>query len=467
MKAGQKEQLLYTSNYYLMQKLRVHFLGIGGSGASAVAAIAQNEGFEISGCDKDPINEFTKVFAQEKLFEGHSPEHLKNVDILAVTPAIYSLDPDNDELREASKQGLKVLTWQEFMGKYLEKGKFVVAVCGTHGKTTTTAMVGQLLEDAGLDPTVEVGAIVPKWGTNYRLGKGKPVLSEHQRIEGYFITEADEFNDNFLVTHPDIAICTAIEMDHPEYFKDFASYKASFKKFLGQTKEKIIANSSDRGVKDVLQDNQGQALDKKAWPWYKCKIVDYSKDLINFPLKIPGKHNILNASAVYQVGLALEIDPEIIKKSLMNFNGVGRRFEKIGELNGAEIISDFAHHPTEIKTTLEGAKEKFLDKKIIVVFQPHMFSRTKALFDDFVKVFKNSSADQTYILDIFPSREVDTGLVNTQQLVDAINRENVQYINSYDKLLKLLPKEIKDNNIVIFMGAGDNHKLAKELVNGK
>lgn len=429
-----------------MQKLRVHFLGIGGSGASAVAAIAQNEGFEISGCDKDPYNEFTKVFDQKKLFSGHSPEHLEGVDILAVTPAIYSLDSNNDELQEASQRGIPILTWQEFMGKHLEKGKFVIAVCGTHGKTTTTSMLGQLLEDAGLDPTVEVGAIVSKWGSNYRLGHGK-----------YFITEADEFNDNFLVTHPDIAICTAVEMDHPEYFPDFESYKASFKKFLGQTKEKIIANLSNPGVSEVLAFH----------PKGGSTIIDYSKQPINFPLQILGHHNILNASAVYQVGLVLKIDPEIIKKSLMNFTGVGRRFEKVGEVNNAEIYSDFAHHPTEIRVTLAGVKEKFPDKKIILVFQPHMFSRTKVLFDDFVEVLKNSPAEKIYILDIFPSREVDTGLVNTAQLVDAIAQENVQYINSYDKLLNLLPKEIKADNIVIFMGAGDNHKLAKELVDGE
>ncbi|MDO8570141.1 MAG: UDP-N-acetylmuramate--L-alanine ligase [Candidatus Daviesbacteria bacterium] len=446
-----------------MKDLKVHFLGIGGSGASAVASIAQNEGFAISGCDKNPFNEFTKVFDAKKLFEGHSPEHLKDIDILTVTPAIYSLDPNNPELEEAKKLGIPILTWQEFMGKYLEKDKFVIAICGTHGKTTTTAMIGQLLEDAGFDPTVEVGAIVPKWGTNYRLGKGK-----------YFITEADEFNDNFLVTHPDITICTTIEMDHPEYFKDFESYKKSFKKFLSQTKEKIIANLSDKGIMDVIarSETTKQSRSEIASPASLDRndniidnIIDYSEKLIDFPLQIPGKHNILNASAVFQLGLSLKIDPEIIKKSLMNFSGVGRRFEKIGELNGAQIISDFAHHPTEIKVTLEGAKEKFPDKKIILVFQPHMFSRTKALFDDFVKVLKNSPAERTYILDIFPSREVDTGLVNTQQLVDAINQENVKYINSYDKLLDLLPKEIKEDNLVIFMGAGDNHKLALKLMN--
>lgn len=422
---------------------KVHFLGIGGSGASAIAAIAKAQGYQVSGCDKVPFNEFTKVFDQNTLFEGHSPDHLERVDILAVTPAIYSLDPNNQELLAAKNKGIPVMTWQEFMGKYLEEDKFVIAISGTHGKSTTTAMVGLLLENAGLDPTVELGAVIPQWGTNYRIGKG-----------GYFVSEADEFNDNFLVSYPNISIVTTIEMDHPEYFKDFASYKKSFKKFLSQTKDKIIANYSDPGVKDVLASHLTSG----------STSLDYSKQLIDFPLQVPGKHNILNASAAYQVGLALGIDPEVIKKSLQNFTGIGRRFEYLGEYNGAKVYSDFAHHPTEIKVTLETAREKFPDKEIVVIFQPHMFSRTYALFDDFVKVLKNSPADKTYILDIFPSREVDTRLVTSKQLVEAIDQENVLYVPE-SEILEKIKTEAGDNKILMFIGAGDNHKLAKELLN--
>jgi len=458
---------------------KVHFLGIGGSGISAIAKIAEAQGFEISGCDIDPNTEFTSAFRQNQLFQGHSASHLychpepftplegklregsnsnidsslitqndKVIDILAVTPAIYSLDPDNLELLEAKKKGIEILTWQEFMGKYLENNKFVIAVCGTHGKSTTTAMIGKILEDAGLDPTVELGAIVPEWGNNYRIGGSQ-----------FFVTEADEFNDNFLSTHPDITVVTTIEMDHPEYFKDFESYKKSYSTFLGQTKKTIVANLSDRGVTDVITLHTGSHS--------RCVgiTIDYSKKVIDFDLKIPGEFNILNASAAYQVGLALGIQPEVIRQSLENFTGINRRFEKIGEAYGAQIYSDFAHHPTEIKVTLKAVREKFSDKKITVVFQPHMFSRTKALFADFVDVLKKSPVNQTYVLDIFPSREVNTGLVNTKQLIEAINQENVKYIASSDELLNLLSKEIKSGDIVIFMGAGETDKIAKELVN--
>ena len=202
--------------------MKVHFLGIGGSGASAVAAIARNN-FEVTGCDLNPHNEFTRDFPTNMLQTGHSASHLSggNVDFLIVTPAIFSLDPKNEELLEAKKRNIPVLTWQEFMGQYLEKDHFVIAISGTHGKSTTTAMIALMLEDAGLDPTVELGAIVPKWGKNYRVGEDK-----------IFVTEADEFNDNFLATIPNIAVVTNIEMDHPEYFKDFIAVKNSFKNFL-------------------------------------------------------------------------------------------------------------------------------------------------------------------------------------------------------------------------------------------
>src|SRR5258708_4867082 len=205
-----------TMGYYFCTNLciieymkKVHFLGIGGSGASAVAAIAKTQGFEITGCDPQVHNEFTTKFTENELFSGHSPEHLHrhpehpsegSIDILAITPAILSLDPNNAELFEAKKQGIEILTWQQFLGKYLVKEKTVIAVCGTHGKSTTTAMVGKILEGAKLDPTVELGAIVPGWGANYKTGQGD-----------HFVVEADEFNDNFLNFEPDITILTNIE----------------------------------------------------------------------------------------------------------------------------------------------------------------------------------------------------------------------------------------------------------------
>ncbi|MCL4366016.1 UDP-N-acetylmuramate--L-alanine ligase [Patescibacteria group bacterium] len=432
--------------------IKVHFLGTGGSGISGAAAIAQAQGFEVTGCDLEPRNEFTTTFKPNQLFAGHSPEHLAlhlegvnvNIDILAVTPAIFSLDPNNPELQEARKQGIEIMTWQQFLGEYLTKDKFVIAVCGTHGKTTTTAMISRLLEDANLDPTVELGAIMPTWQANYRIGKGK-----------YFVVEADEFNDNFLHLKPEITVVTNIEMDHPEYFKDFEAVKASFKKFMLQTKTTVVANLTDLGVAEVV---------KVAMKESGIQYLDYSKNELGVNLMIPGEFNKLNAKAAMQVGLILGIEPQIIQKSLSSFTGAGRRFEYIGDYKEAKVYSDFGHHPTEIKVTMEAARQKFPTQRILLVYQPHMFSRTKALFEDFVKVFQNIPADKTFILDIYPSREVDTGQITSKQLVEAINKPSISYLGSVAEALEKIKPEIKPGDIILFMSAGDTDKLAKELV---
>ncbi|MBI2019133.1 hypothetical protein HYS95_00500 [Candidatus Daviesbacteria bacterium] len=468
--------------------MRVHFLGIGGSGASAAAKIAEAQGFEVTGCDLEPDNEFTSVFKPHQLLKGHSPQHLychperlakdlprmwvsnkccettalqrrdsssmtpqndNLIDILAVTPAIYSLDPDNDELREARKREIGIMTWQQFLGQHLTKNQFVIAVAGTHGKTTTTAMIAKILEDANLDPTVELGAIIPKWGTNYRI----PIQKPHDR--GFIVIEADEFNDNFLSFKPDITVVTNIEMDHPEYFKDFEAVKTSFKKFLLQTKNTIFANLSDTTVAEII---------KVVMKESKITCFDYSNNEQRFNLKIPGHFNQLNASAAFKVGLMLGIEPQVIKDSLESFTGAGRRFEYIGEYNEAKVYSDFGHHPTEIEKTMEAVREKFPKERVLLIYQPHMFSRTKALFEDFVKVFKNIPADKTFIIDIYPSREIDTGQTSSKELVSAIDKEEVIHAGSASEVLEKIKPEIKEGDILFFMSAGDTDKLAKELV---
>ncbi|MDD5416022.1 MAG: Mur ligase family protein [Candidatus Daviesbacteria bacterium] len=439
---------------------RIHFLGIGGSGASAAAAIAEGQGFEVTGCDLQPHNEFTTQFKNSQLLVGHNPKHLHlsvhpggvhtNIlvtNILVVTPAIFSLDPENPELLAAKKKGIPIMTWQKFTGEYLTKGKFVIAVCGTHGKTTTTAMIAKILEDNGLDPTVLLGAIVPKWGTNYRIPRQKV----HDRE--YFIIEADEFNDNFLHLKPDINVVTNIEMDHPEYFKDFEAVKKSFKKFLLQTKTTVVANLTDSGVAEVVKVTMKQS---------GIQYLDYSKNELGITLKIPGEFNKSNARAAFQVGLLLGIDPRIIQKSLSGYPGVSRRFEYIGEYRGSKVYSDFGHHPTEIAKTMEAARQKFPKERIWLIYEPHMFTRTKALFDDFVKVFRQIPTDKIIITDIYPSREVDEGIVSSKQLAEAVGYDRLVY-HSKNEPLSILKSQIQKGDIVFFMGAGNIDKLAKEL----
>lgn len=465
--------------------MKVHFMGIAGSGASAAAEIAKAYGFEVTGCDL--------------ALEGHSPKHLNGVGLLAITPAIISFDPENPELKEARKLGIDILTWQEFTGKYLMKDKFIIAVTGTHGKSTTTAMIAKLLEDAKLDPTVLLGAVVPEWGSNYRMSNNqdsviaststtlsinsakqsssdknptKIASSSFDKLRtprndasGIFVIEADEAYDSFLNYKPDISVVTNIEMDHPEYFKNLEAVQKSFEKFLLATKQTIVANISDPSVADVIKvvmkasDNQ-LSSDRSTIVQY----LDYSKNELNFSLKIPGGFNKQNAKAAFQVGLLLGIDPEVIKKSLSSFTGVSRRFEYLGNYKGREVYSDFGHHPTEVKTTMEAARQKWPDKHIWLIFQPHMFSRTKSLFKKFVEVFKQIPVNQILIMEIYPSRETDTGLVNSQELVDAVDSNKVDYISGVEELKKILNKEIRPGDIIFFMGAGDIDQMARKLV---
>lgn len=417
---------------------KVHFLGIAGSGTSACARLAYEAGFKVTGCDKNLEGEFLKATTGIESFNGHSPDHLDGIDILAVSPAILSLDPENPELLEAKKKKIQILTWQQFLGKYLTDGKFVIAVAGTHGKSTTTAMAGRMLQDCGFDPTVLLGANTHFWDNNFRIGKSK-----------YFVIEADEFNDNYMSLEPDITILTNVEYDHPEYFKNYESYLRSFQNFLHKTKNTVIANLKSPGVREALEEKKGTQE-----PFFP-PVIDFSKNLIDFELPISGIHNVYAASAVFNLGINLGIDAAKIEKSLKTFPGIGRRMELLGEINGAKIFSDFAHHPTAVKVATEQLKKEYPEKDIWIVYQPHMFSRTKALFDDFVKAFKTLPAKGVAVIDIYPSRETDTGIIHSKDLVEAINDPKVEYAPDIAGFITQMKKYLSEKDIVIFMGAGD------------
>lgn len=427
---------------------KVHFLGIAGSGTSACARLALEAGFQVTGCDKNLEGEFLKATQGIKSFNGHSPAHLKDTDILAVSPAILSLDPDNPEILEAKSKKIKILTWQQFLGKYLTEGKFVIAVAGTHGKSTTTAMAGKMLQDCGFDPTVLLGANTHFWDNNFRIGNSK-----------YFLIEADEFNDNYMSLEPDITILTNVEYDHPEYFKNYESYLRSFQNFLHKTKNVIIANLKNSGAKEALVEKEGTEE-----PFF-APVIDFSKNLINFKLPVSGIHNIYAASAAFNLGINLGIEAGKIEKSLKTFPGIGRRMELLGEVSGAKIFSDFAHHPTAVKVATEQLKKEYPEKDIWIVYQPHMFSRTKALFKEFVQVFKSLPAKGIAVIDIYPSREVDTGMIHSKDLVEAVNDPKVEYTQDLESFINQMKKYLSEKDIVVFMGAGDIDTFIRRFLN--
>lgn len=422
-----------------MEKRKVHFMGLGGAGISAVAAFAQKAGFEISGCDIDESSPFLKNLRDNQVtFSlGHDKDHVQNTDMLVISPAIESLDPDNLELFEAKKANIPVLIGEEFLAKYLIGDKKVIAVSGTHGKSTTTAMIGKILTDAGLDPSVLVGAIVKDWGTNFRIGQGN-----------YFVLEADEYQKKFLLYSPFISVVTALEMDHPEYFKDIEDVFEAFKSFVAKTNPegRVVLGRAAR-----LETPNAKVLGKH----FKIETLD---------LKLIGEFNLENASLAFEVGKILRIDDKLIKNSLENFSGIARRFDFKGEVNKIKVFDDYGHHPTAIKATIKAAKEKFPNSRVYLVYQPHMFTRTKMLFDEFVNVFKNLGIEKTILVDIYAARQENKENISSLDIVKAVDQENVVYFGDFETAVKNLTENLMQEDVVIVMGAGDIYKLSDQLL---
>ena len=411
-------------------------MGVGGAGCSAAFAIAKAQGFDVNGCDIETTSPYLDKKLSNLVKTGHSPGHLVDVSVVVYSPAVVSLDSENEEITEARKKGLEVLSWDRFVAKELLKDRFVIAVAGTHGKGTVTAMIGVILEKAGLDPTCLVGAVVSSWGKNYRIGKSK-----------YFVIEADEYSEKFLNFIPNIAVITNIEFDHPEYFKNFAHLEEAFKKFV----DNLPINSSlviGAGVN--LENKKGETI----------KAVDP----LELNLKMIGEFNQYNAALAAAVAEELNIKKEQIFKTLDNFKGLERRFEFIGDEKGVLVFDDYAHHPTAITKTLKAIREKFPDKKIRVVYQPHLYTRTKVFFDGFVKSFSEAPVDEIILVDIFAAREKNNVGISSGDLAKFIKGNKAKYLSSLDEAANYLAKNAAAGDVILTMGAGDIYKLPLNIL---
>ncbi len=420
---------------------KVHFIGVGGIGISAIARLMKTYGKNVSGSDMSESVVTTKLSEFGiKIFTGHSAENIdQSVDLVIYTIAIPK---DNPEYMEAEKRGIHMLSYPQMLS-VVSKNMFTIAVSGTHGKTTTTAMLSKIMLDADFDPTVIVGSLMKNSDSNLIVGKSN-----------YFLVEACEYRRSFLNLYPKILIITNVDTDHLDYYKDLSDIQSAFRELAERIPEDgvIICNKHDANLKPILNG-------------LRCKIIDYleyyDKDMI---LKSPGTHNKQNASATLAVSDYLKIDLAEAKKSLENFTGTWRRFEYIGiTKNGTQIYDDYAHHPTEIKATISGVREMFPDKKCIIFFQPHLFSRTKLLIDEFARVL--SQSDQTYILPIYASREIFDDSMKSEMLVKKINenRSGALYVKDFDECVKII-KKLDKNAIVLITGAGDVYKITKEVI---
>ncbi len=414
--------------------MKIHLIGIGGIGVSALAQYYLEKGHEISGSDL-VASEITDFMIRKgaKIVIGQSAENIKqDFDLVVYSPAVK---PDNAEFKKAKEFGIKMQSYPEALGE-LTKQYYTIAVAGAHGKSTTTAMIGLILTKAGLDPTVIVGTKVKEFGnSNFRAGNSK-----------YLVIEACEYDGSFLNYFPKIIVVTNIDKEHLDYFKTFANVKKAFKNFMAKLPQDgfLVFNKT------------------KKYP-----LTDVKK--IKSILKVPGMHNVFNALDALQVARILKIKDEIIFSALSEFTGTWRRFEEreVQILNFKfQIISDYAHHPNEIKATLKTAREKYPKSKIFCVFQPHQRQRTHYLFSDFVKVFKNVKINNIIITDIYDVAGRETKKiseeVSSEKLVKKINKKNVAYM-PIDGLEKFIKKNIKQGDVLIIMGAGDIYKLADKF----
>lgn len=420
---------------------KAHFVGIGGIGVSAIARMMLLEGKKVTGSDSSQsliTDELKKLGAE--VFFGHYANNVKeDVDLLVYSPAIIE---ENTELKKAKELNIPTFSYPEMLG-IISQNKYTIAISGAHGKTTTTAMIGKILKDANLDPTIIVGSLMNGSHSNFSAGNGK-----------YFVVEACEYKKSFLNLEPKIIIITNIDNDHLDYYGSLENIKKAFMEFASKLPEDgyLICDPNDENLKEVVNS-------------IKVNIIDYTKITVNFKLKVPGEHNIKNAQTAMAVAKILGIDDYESIKSLNDFSGTWRRFEYKGETkNGVLVYDDYGHHPTEIKATLKGAREFFGDKKIWCVFQPHLYSRTKDHFAEFGKSF--GFADEVVVADIYAAREKEDKSINSKMLADEIvkNGGKAIHINSFEKIAEFIENNVTKGDVVITMGAGDVYKIGENLL---
>lgn len=473
---------------------RLHFMGIGGQGISAVAQMAMQAGEVVTGCDQAAsatTRALEKVGIPIQI--GHSAEHLHDVDALVISPAVTALNVNNPELLAAQTQGLRVFTWQELLGN-LFREKLLLSVCGVHGKGTTTALLSLMLTDAGFDPTCEIGAVVPRFGTNYRIGKSE-----------YGVNEADEFNHNFWHYHPRVVVVKALEFEHPEFFADYEAFLAAFEHFIrGMDTQSnwpvpptLIVNSDSRGCQDLLarlHDWTGrtvtysvtgvratfEAYDVRLDGETSFKVRSNGVDLVEQPIhvQLPGAHNVENVLAALVAARTVGAELPTLVKTIEGFGGIRRRFEirqqgpllVNGQTLDVMLIDDYAHHPTAIAATLEATRQRYPGRRVVAVYQPHMYSRTKTFFEQFLHAF--DAADVAIITDIFPARERDTGIIHSRDLVNAMAKTEhfaqdgatVSHGGSVQATTELVQKILHTGDIVLIMGAGDIYTVTERLL---
>lgn len=448
--------------------VHVHFIGIGGISMSGLAEILLSRKFPVSGSDSHESALTDQLAAQGAMV--HYPQMAENItddiDVVVYTAAIH---PDNPEFRAAQEKNLPMLTRAQLLGEIMRNYKEAINVSGTHGKTTTTSMITEILLEAHKDPTVSVGGMLKDIGGNIRVGGQET-----------FVVEACEYTNSFLSFFPTIEVILNVEADHLDFFKDIDDIRHSFKLFAEKLPEDglLVIN------KDIKHSEYfTQALKCRVVTFGREKDADYTANFISYDkfahpsytlfykgeelaqveLGVTGEHNIYNSLAAVAVARSLDIPMEVILRGLKRFTGTDRRFQKKGSVNGFTIIDDYAHHPQEIAATIEAAK-KYPHRKLWIVFQPHTYSRTAALLDDFAGAL--SQADEIVLADIYAAREKNTIGISSDDLRKHMLEQNtnVYYIPKFEDIEDFLLQHVEEGDVLITMGAGDIYKVGDDLL---
>ncbi|MFA6170910.1 MAG: UDP-N-acetylmuramate--L-alanine ligase [Patescibacteria group bacterium] len=477
---------------------KIYMIGIKGTGMAALGQYLSEKGFEVIGSDTAENYSTTADTLKNskiKVIDGFDEKNIPSDAGLIIYSTAYNAER-NVEVAKALSGKIKTLTYPEALGAVFNSS-YGIAVAGSHGKTTTTAWLGFVAREAGMEPSVMNGSFVPQFGGNSLAGKSD-----------YLIVEVDEYQNKLQHYNPKAVLLNNIDYDHPDFFPDPESYEKVFIDFIKKIPKKgfLVANFDDSVIKKVARVNcQGKIItyalenseadfiaydirtqgDKQ---YFKVKArfnnkdaehgIDSAEELGDFSTSLMGQHNIYNGLAVIAASIELGLDLHKIREYLGEFKGTARRMELLGQFNGADIYDDYAHHPTEIKTTLLGLKESQADKNLVVVFHPHTFTRTKALLDDFAKAF--GSADELIVLDIYGSAREKQGGVHTTELIEKIKNENlasqdaghdtgreeqvIKYIPALEECEKYLRARLRRGDLCVLMGAGDVFRIGENLL---
>jgi UDP-N-acetylmuramate--alanine ligase len=451
---------------------RVHFVGIGGIGMSGIAEVLLNLGYKISGSDlkNSPVTQRLAGLGAI-IFEGHRVENVTDAEVVVTSSAI---SPDNPEVTEAQKLHIPVIQRAEMLSE-LMRLKYGIAIAGMHGKTTTTSMVAAVLAVGGLDPTVVVGGRVDAMGSNARLGKSQ-----------YLVAEADESDRSFLKLSPILSVVTNIDREHMDCYRNMGDVKRAFVEFMDRVpfygmvvacnddpvlrklllniRRRTITYGTRRGSDFLIKPEKSVILSGEDRPTNDFRVGYRGKDLGAFRLHVPGMHNVLNATAAIAVGIGLDIPPEQIRTALDAFRGVDRRFQLRGKASGVSVIDDYGHHPTEIRATLDAARQCGF-RKVHVIFQPHRYTRTRDLMDEFATAFKD--ADSLFVLDIYAASEQPIDGITGETLARNIQEkgnQQAQYMSSFADAVEAVAAVTRDGDMVLTLGAGSISQLGPMIL---